>query len=171
MPKHRNLIDTIDAVTDWTGRAVSFLIVLMMAITLGTITLRYFFNLPFFFDPQSSIVNILSVYIILGAAYTLQKKSYISADIFTRRLTLRGKAAMEMATASVIFFFLVTMLWASLERASATFSSLRLSFSVLLPSQWPVLLFWPPGIILILIQGMVHFARNAVILVTGEEYE
>lgn len=169
MRQHRTLLDLIDAISDWTGRAVSLLIVGMIVLTILVVLLRYLLNLAPFWDPIRSYTNLLSVYVILGAAYALRAGAHVNVDILYCRLSLRMKAVTDMVTSVVFFLFFLILLRHLIEKALGASIEMNLSMNLLAPPHWPVVLLWPIGVVLMLLQGLAGFARNLVTVVTGEK--
>jgi TRAP-type mannitol/chloroaromatic compound transport system permease small subunit len=167
MRQHRTLLDLIDTISEWTGKAVSFLIIGMIVVTILVVLLRYIFNLAPFWNPITSYTNLLSVYVILGAAYALRAGAHVNVDILYSRLPPRMKAVTDMVTSVVFFLFFLILLRYLIEKALGT--ELSPSINLFTPPFWPVVLLWPVGITLMLLQGLAGFARNLVFAVTGEE--
>jgi TRAP-type mannitol/chloroaromatic compound transport system permease small subunit len=169
MRRYRSLIDLVNALSDWTGKLVSALIFLMIGVTIWVVVLRYVFNLAFFWNPVATYENMLSVYIILGAAYALRTRAYVNIDILHRRFSPRTRAVIDMATSAFFFFVFIILLWQVLKAAGGELLTLDFSLRLLLSHNWPVMLVWPAGILLLLLQGLVKFAQDLITAVTGEE--
>lgn len=171
--RHKNLLHFIDAVSDGIGKAVSFLIVFMIVITLMVVVMRYVFRLSFFFDPVAASNNLLSVYVILGAAYALHTRSHVSVDILHRRLSPRARAMVDVATSTLFFLvfivLLIVLLWMARDSSAWKLLALVTSAEVFTPPAWPIRLIWPIGVCLLLLQGLAKFARDLIIAITGEE--
>jgi len=167
MRRHRTLLDVIDAISEWTGKIVSFLIILMIGVIIWVAVLAPLFNLGGRQDSITTYANLLSVYIILGAAYALRTRAHVNIDILHRRFPLRTRALVDIATSTLFFIFVIILWWQLIEKAP--WESLKLSPHLLAPPNWPVRLIWPVGIFLLLLQGLAKLARDVVSAITGEE--
>ncbi len=171
--RHKNLLHFIDAINDGIGKAVSFLIIFMIGITIWVAVLRYVFHQPFFYDPVVTYTNFLTVYILFGAAYALHTRSHVSVDILHRRLSPRARAMVDVATSTlfliVFVVLLIVLLWMARDSSAWELMTLVTSAEVFNPPAWPMRLIWPIGVFLLLLQGLAKFARDLIIAITGEE--
>ena len=76
-----NIIRLIDAFSEWTGRAVSWLVLIMVLIIAYDVAMRYLF--------QSGSVglqelewHLFALVFMLGSAYTLKHDGHVRVDIF-----------------------------------------------------------------------------------------
>ena len=139
----------------------------MIGVIIWVAVLGPLFNLGVLQDTLTTYANLLSAYIILGAAYALHTRAHVNIDILHRRFPLRARALVDIATSTLFFVFVIILLWQLVERAP--WESLILSPHLLAPPNWPVRLLWPMGIFLLLLQGLAKLARDVVSAITGEE--
>ncbi len=81
----------LDNLSEWTGKTVSWLALLMVVSTFIIVVMRYVLNsgnVAF----QESVIYMHSFLFLLGAAYTLKHDGHVRVDIFYRPLTERKKA-------------------------------------------------------------------------------
>ncbi|MFQ5488999.1 MAG: TRAP transporter small permease subunit [Gammaproteobacteria bacterium] len=87
----------IEAVSEWSGRAVSWLMLLMVLVISYDVAMRYLF--------QSGSValqelewHLFALIFLLGAAYTLKHDGHVRVDVFyqSRRLGPRGRAWIDL---------------------------------------------------------------------------
>lgn len=94
-------INSIDAFTDWTGRLLAWL-TLIMALVMGLVVLlRYGFGV----NPialQESVLYMHGMVFLLGAAYTLKQDGHVRVDIFYRRFTPQQRAWIN-SLGSIVF--------------------------------------------------------------------
>lgn len=95
MPGTRALIRAIDALSDWTGRAVSWLTLSMVLVTFAVVVLRYLFDTGWI-AVQEAITYMHALVFLIGAAYTLRHNGHVRVDIVYRRLSPRGRAAVDL---------------------------------------------------------------------------
>lgn len=91
MPTLSRLYQGIDAITDFSGRALAWLTVLMMLALSLVVILRYGFDIGSI-ALQESVTYLHACVFMLGAAYTLKQDGHVRVDIFYRRFSTRGKA-------------------------------------------------------------------------------
>lgn len=85
----------LDSLSEWTGRIISWLTLLMVIVTFVIVVMRYVFetgNIAL----QESIIYMHSFVFLLGAAYTLKHDGHVRVDIFYRPLSERGKAIINI---------------------------------------------------------------------------
>lgn len=87
-----------------------FLAVPLMLITTGDVISRGFFNKPI---PGTLELSeyMLSIIILLGAAYTQQVKGHVGVDFLTKRFSLRTKSIIEIITTLATMFIISIMVW------------------------------------------------------------
>ena len=85
----------IDALSEWTGRAISWLTLAMVLVTFTIVVLRYLFNLGWI-AMQESVIYLHALVFMLGSAYTLKHDGHVRVDIFYRGLGPRAQAIIEL---------------------------------------------------------------------------
>lgn len=86
----------LDAVSEYTGRAVSWLALGMVLATVAVVVLRYGFDQGLIWL-QESVNWMHSLVFMLGAAYTLKADEHVRVDIFYRAMSGRRKAVVNLA--------------------------------------------------------------------------
>lgn len=109
-----NLRRQLERFAELTGAAVAWLTVLMVLGTFVVVVLRYVFDLGWI-AMQESITWMHAAVFMLGAAYTLKEDEHVRVDIFYRRLSGRGRAAVDLVGTLVFLLpmaiFLMTSSW------------------------------------------------------------
>lgn len=153
----------IDNLNEWTSRIFSPAILVMMAIGTFEVVARYFFNRPTIWAWEVN-EHLLILFLSLAGGYTLMLGRHVSVDLLYMRLKPRVRAILDSVT--WLFFFLVCVVviwqgtaeaWESTlkgERALSSFSS------PVYPDKWMI----PIGGVLLLLQGIVRYARNIMII-------
>jgi len=85
----------LDAISEWTGRGVAWLTLLMVAITFAVVVLRYLFDMGWI-AMQESVTYLHAMVFLLGTAYTLKHEGHVRVDIFYHRFSPRGKALVDL---------------------------------------------------------------------------
>ena len=104
----QQLIKSIDCFTDITGRAISWLTLLMVALTMIIVVLRYYFESGSI-ALQESITYLHGIVFMLGIAFTLQRGGHVRVDIFYRGFSPRKKALVDFI-GGVLFLLPVCLL-------------------------------------------------------------
>lgn len=90
------LLSGLDALAEWTGRAVSWLTLAMVAATVAVVVLRYAAGVGLIWL-QESVNWMHALVFMLGAAYTLKADEHVRVDVFYRRMSERGRAIVDLA--------------------------------------------------------------------------
>jgi len=85
----------LDTLSEWTGRCISWLTLLMVLLTFSVAVLRYVFNVGWI-AMQESVIYLHSFVFLLGAAYTLKHDGHVRVDICYRPLGERGQALINL---------------------------------------------------------------------------
>jgi TRAP-type mannitol/chloroaromatic compound transport system permease small subunit len=121
----RALARGIDRLNDWVGRAVSWLTLIMVLVTVVIVVLRYGFNVGFIWMQES--VRFMHAFVfLLCAGYTLLHNGHVRVDIFYLKMSERRKAMVDIfgsiffliPVCSAILFYswdYVLNSWAQLE--------------------------------------------------------
>ena len=91
----RRAIGVLEAVSEWVGRAISWLTLLMVIVTFLVVLLRYAFDLGWI-AMQESVTYMHATLFMLGAAYTLKRNGHVRVDILYQRLGRRAQAAIDL---------------------------------------------------------------------------
>lgn len=86
---------TIELCSEWTGRGIAWLTLIMVVSQFAIVILRYLFNTGWI-AMQESILYMHAFVFLLGAAYTLRHDGHVRVDIFYQRLSPRGKAWVDL---------------------------------------------------------------------------
>jgi len=87
-----------------------FLAIPLMLITTGDVISRGFFNKPI---PGTLELSeyMLSIIILLGAAYTQQVKGHVGVDFLTKRFSTRTQGVLEILTTLASMFIIAIVVW------------------------------------------------------------
>lgn len=108
MQKLLQISRTIDAISEWLGRIISWLVLLMVAVGGWNVIGRYVgrwvgenLTSNAFLEAQWYLYDLV---FLLGAAYALKRNAHVRVDVFNRRWSLKWRAIAELAG---IFLFLL----------------------------------------------------------------
>ena len=75
------IISGLDSFSEWTGRGIAWLTLLMVLVTFVVVVMRYVLNVGNI-QLQESIIYMHSFIFLLGAGYTLKHDGHVRVDIF-----------------------------------------------------------------------------------------
>lgn len=110
MERLRRISAAIDALSEWTGRSLSWLMPLMVSVIAFEVIARYLFAAPTIWAYDSALILYAWVGLV-GGAFAMKRGAHIRVDLFTARLPARGQAVLELVGAPLIAFFLCLVLW------------------------------------------------------------
>jgi|TARA_B110000879_G_scaffold24360_1_gene32369 TRAP-type mannitol/chloroaromatic compound transport system permease small subunit len=166
----QHLISGIDSFTDLTGRAVSWLTLLMVVLTVVIVVLRYYFESGSI-ALQESITYLHGVVFMLGIAFTLQRGGHVRVDIFYRGFTAQKKALVDfiggilflLPVCLLIFTFSWDYVMASWAIGETSEERSGIAGIYLLKT---LLLLMPATLIL---QGIAETLRNLLVLINKSD--
>lgn len=112
----RYLIRPIDSFSEFAGRAIAWLTLVMAAVTFIVVVMRYALGLNSI-ALQESVVYMHAAVFLLGSAYTLKNEGHVRVDIFYRRFSRVQKAWVDSVGTMVLLLpmcgFLLVITWHS----------------------------------------------------------
>lgn len=152
-----------ESLNHWIGRILSFSFYVLMVIMVFEVIARYVFNAP------TNWVYELSTFVfsgacLLGGGYLLLHKKHINIDILYSHLSSRGRAIIDLCTAPLFFLFVGVLMWQGIDMFWTSLSRWENSPSVWAPALWPVKFLIPVGCGLMLLQLLVNFVKNIMIV-------
>lgn len=161
-------VRAIDAFSDWSGRAVAWMIFpLFLSLTYEGIA-RYLFNAPTLWAYDVSYM-LYGALFMLGAHYTLLKGAHIRTDMLWDKFSPRIKGQID-AVAYIFFFFpaMILLFYASIDEAWASWKMGELSEQTAWrPFLWPFKAVVPLSALLLLVQGVSQLLKSLYAARTG----
>lgn len=168
MPQSRelpSLLDRLDRLSEWLGRSLSWLVLLMMLIQFLIVVLRYVFSINSI-PMQESVMYLHATVFMLAAGYTLRHDGHVRVDIFYRAMTAKRKALVDLLgtlllLAPVMLFVILVSLgyvgksWRILEGSPDSGG---------IPGVFLLKTLIPLFAGLMLLQGLVEAWRNVLVL-------
>ncbi len=106
----QSLANKLESFIAFTGRAVSWLSLLMVLVTFVVVIMRYLFDAGSI-AMQESVAYMHAVLFLVGAAWTLQQDAHVRVDIFYSRWSPRAQAWVDLF--GTLFLLLPVMLFIS----------------------------------------------------------
>ncbi len=160
----------IDRISEVTGKVVSFFVIFLTGVILYEIFARYLFKSPTIWAHEVAQM-IYGSYVILLGAYALQRKVHVNVEIVYLKFTPRTRAALDLFTWLLFFFFCGLILVKGWEMAWESFTLGETDATTFAPPLWPIKMTIPIGSLLILLQGTAKFIRDLQFAVTGRVKE
>ena len=159
------LTKAIDRFTDFTGRLVSWLTVVMVFVVLAVVVTRYFLQVGSI-ALQETVTYLHCLVFLMGLAFTLKHDGHVRVDIFYRGFAPKSKAIVNLL-GGVLFLVPVCLLifftsldyvlasWAIRERSA---ENNGLPFVYLLKT---LMLLMP---MTLLLQGIAEIIKNGLVI-------
>jgi len=163
----KSSLQIVDTISGWSGRLVSLLVAAMILIMTYEVILRYAFNAPTQWSYELTLFFFGS-YCILGGAYTLLRREHVAMDVLYVRLSLKGRAILDLVTVFLFFLFCGVLLWYGWGFFMRSWAAGETTATPWNPVLWPVKLSIPMGAFLILLQGLAKFIRDIFTASTGK---
>lgn len=166
----KGFLKAIDGLSEKSGRAVSFLIILLTGVILFEIVARYLFHSPTNWAHEVAQM-IYGAYVILLGAYVLGHGGHVNVDLFYKRLRPRTRAVVDLFTWLLFFYFCGLLLWKGGEMTWDSIQVWEVDSTSFAPPLYPIKMTIPVAAALILLQGLAKFIRDLRFALTGKEGE
>jgi TRAP-type mannitol/chloroaromatic compound transport system permease small subunit len=164
--KLARVTEVIDAISEWTGRGVAWLTLIMVLVQFLVVMLRYVFDWNRIYI-QESVLYLHAIIFLVGAAYTLKHDGHVRVDIFYREMRPRAKAWANLF--GTLFLLVPTcsyILWVSWDYVSSSWEIFEGSREAGgLPGVFLLKAVILVMAVLMLLQGTAEALRNLLILV------
>lgn len=155
------LARAIDAVNEWVGRWVKWLVLAAVLVSAGNAVARYGLDLS-----SNAWLEIqwylFALVFLLGAGYTLKHNGHVRIDVIYSRLTPRTQAWIDLF-GSLLFLlpFCALMVWLSWRGFIASYAIGERSPDAGGLARWPIKLAIPVGFLLLALQGVAEAIKRA----------
>ena len=168
------LLSVIDAISEYTGKFWSFLVVILTLTLVIEVIARYGFNRPIP-GVHDAMTAFFGAHFVMPAAFTLLAKAHVNVDILYAHSSPRKKAIVDLLTAPAFFIFAAVIVYTgwgfAMDATWNTQTGWLLEYDhshlhfPLYPVKWTIFL----GGFLLLLQGLAKFVRDFGFAVTGKE--
>ena len=154
------LLNAVDSISEWTGKIISPLVLIILVICLFEVIARYVFNRPTLWAWES-VTYMMAIMVALSGVFTLLHKGHVSVDTIYVRFNERTKAIIDIVTFLLVFTpFISVMLWNSIDFAWGSFLVRETSTTTWKPPIWPIKWVLPLAFTLMQIQGLAIAIRR-----------
>ncbi len=160
----------VDHLSEWSGKAIAWAgLFLVLELVYDTVA-RYVFNAPTRWSYDISYMLYGAIFMI-GAAYTLLTDEHVRIEVIYEKVSPKVRAIID-AIGYLVFFFpsIGALLYFGTDFALKSWRMLEHSgVSMWSPPIYPFKTIIPLAAFLLLIQGMVKFARCLAFIMKGRE--
>lgn len=164
----QRVLGWVDTVSDWSGKVVSMLILVMIGVLLWEVALRYIFNSPTIWAHEVT-EHMFGAYSVLVGAYVLLHNEHVKIDVIYDRFSPRKRAIFDSITYLLFFLMIGAMLVYGVEKAARSIAQGEVSITYFAPPVYPVRCTIPVAALLILLQGLAKWIRVLNMAIKGEE--
>ena len=119
------IISAIERLIDFSGRAVSWLTLLMVLVTFVVVVLRYLFDTGSI-ALQESITWLHAMVFMIGAAWAMREGAHVRVDIFYNRFDANGRAWIDLLGSLLLLLPVMGFIgWISWEYISESWGVLE----------------------------------------------
>jgi TRAP-type mannitol/chloroaromatic compound transport system permease small subunit len=168
----RIIINTIDSITEWTGKTIRWLCACLVILITYEVVMRYVFDAPPMWGFETSIMIGITIFVI-GWSYALRHHSHVRIDILYIHLSPRGRAIVDVVGALVVFFpLMILFTYTSIDWAREAWATREvMDLTAWYPPTGPVKTVVAIGSGLFLLQGIAEFIRNLHLLLRNRSYD
>ncbi|MBA7651036.1 hypothetical protein ES703_58851 [subsurface metagenome] len=163
----RRCCATIDSISEFTGKLLSWVVLVIVAIFCWEVLLRSVLNAPTIWAHECS-QYFFAVYFALGGAYALKLGGMVNVDILVKRLKPRTRAIVDTAMGIITFIFLVGLAGKGIELALYSISINETSQTVWGPPIYPLKIIVVLGAALLCLQAVAKFIRDIAAIKSGK---
>ena len=162
------LLTAIDALSQWSGKAFSLLLLAVVGTIAIEVVMRYAFNAPTIWA-QETMQYLCGVTYVMGGAFALYAGAHVRVEALYERLSRRNQALLDVITFPFFLLFCGGLFWIGLQFAGDSVALMERTSTGWAPPIWPVKLTIPIGSLLMLLQGTAGFVRRLRVLTKGAE--
>jgi len=148
----------VDAMNFRIGRAVMFVIFVMVGVLFFSAVSKTFFT-PALWTVEFS-QYLMVAYFLVGGAYSLQLNGHVRMDLLYGNWSDLKKSRWDVWTTLIMIGYLLLLLLGSVESLIYSIEFGERSYSIWRPYMWPVKAVMTFGIILMLLQAISQFFKD-----------
>jgi len=164
----KKICDGIGVVSEWSGRVVMFLVVVLIVSIAYDVFARYLFNSPTVWSYTLSYMLGTSI-IAIGLPYVYYHNANVRVDVIYSKLPPRGRLILEVVLTILLFFPMVFLLIKVFgeDLWQAYLCGEVATDSIWYPTVWPFKLVITLGLVFLFLQGIATFIGNLQRLFKG----
>ncbi len=143
----------VDGLSWFVGIIAMNLVFVMMAVLLLDAVTRNVLNIPLHWCIEFAQFT-LAAYYFAGGPYALKMDAHVRMDLIYDRLSVRGKARMDLITSGCLLFYLTVLLIGSISSTLYAIEYDQRNFSMWNPSMIPIKVIMVLAIVLMILQSV-----------------
>ena len=163
----RYFFNTVNAISEWSGKIVSFVVYFGIIILFLEVFLRYLFNSPTVWAHGYS-QHIFGSYFILVGAYTLLHNGHVRVDLFYNYFNKKWKTILDMLNCAALLVWDIVLVKEGWYFFMVSFKVREADEMVLAHPVYPVKFLILVGAVLIGLQGLSMFFKGLFTLLKRE---
>ncbi len=163
----KKVLSFIDAMSIWTGRAVSVLSMVVALVITYEIIAREFLSRPTVWAAELTVFACGLLY-LLGGAWTLQQDAHVRVDILHNRFSPRTRALADCLTYFAFLLYISVMIWATGKYAYESVCLGECTMTPWNPPIWPMKVAMEVALVLLLLQQTAKFIRDLYFFIKGK---
>jgi len=164
----QRVLVVLDGIIYWSGKIITPLLGIIMAVLTYEIVMRYVFNAPTIWAHETS-TYVFAIYVLLAGGYTLREGFFVRMDILYVRFPSRAKAIVDLFTSWIALSYILCMLWWGGITAWESLKVWEVSTTVWAPPIYPVKVAITLAAFLLLVEWFVKFIRDLITATNSEE--
>ncbi len=163
----RKICHTIDAISEWSGRAVCWLIIPLTFGTVYDVILRYVFKSPTKWAYELTWME-YAAFFLLGGAFALKNKNHVRVDILIKQIPPRFQALVD-SIALLVFYIPVfyILIKHGIKYAAYSWEIQEHSYlSYWQPAVYPIKTVIPLAFALFSLQAVSEFVKKITYVIT-----
>ncbi len=153
-----------DGLSEFVGRAISWLTLAMIGVLMLEIVARYFLNAPTIWAHETSTM-LYGAFCMLAGSYTLRHRSHVRSEVIYGLLGPRGKAFCDTIIFTLGLIVLSIFFKMAVEFAAQSWSVREYSNkSIWQPVIYPIKTVIPLAVGLVILQNIAELLRSVLVL-------
>lgn len=162
-----SLVRRIDSFTDRSGRIVSFLVVILVVLTVYEVFTRRVLGSPTIWTHET-LAYVFGAHFMLALGFTLLYKGHVNVDFLIIRFSAKTRAILEIVSFFLfIGLFCAIWLWQGTLYAARAWGIMETAPSAFGSPVYPAKTVIPIAVFLLTIQAIGDLIKNIVFVVKG----
>ena len=160
----------VNNINERAGKIFSFTIAAAALVIIVEVILRYVFNKPTIYGLVLTTLICVVAY-LMGGPYAARHSTHVKIDILYSHWSPRGRAIADLFTALFLFLGLGCLLWIGIDYTYVAITENVKVSEMWEPIAWPIRIFIPISVFLILLQAVSKVIKDVKAVITGEAQE
>ena len=169
MPGYLNRLSIIiDNISNWSGEIAKWIAIPLTILVFGEVLARYLFSAATSWNYELT-GYLFGTFSLLGGAYCIRHDVHVRMSIVRDRCSPRVRSVIDLFTSSLMFLFLLLLLYKSGVYALEATLSLETSGTAWDSPIWPYFIVLPVSVLLMLLQAIRNLVADLNTIVSGRD--